>query len=337
MRVFSWIAAGIVAISLCGCIAQSSAPQPQRLEAFKFVSGFFGLDAARERGGQASQMTVIGAGFSRTGTKSLEAALVRLGHKVYDTRSMMQLGHVAQWEEAAAEYKATGNLTMFDHLLAEMEAKGYTATLDFPMNLYAPLFAKRRPLAKVLMSVRASEESWVEAWATVNKILGHFIARPWKWIIDMHFTQRILMTLYDFDFEYSQYLEHISRPLPWFEVVHLNPTLDTETGREAWKALHRRLQRELEEQLPKERFATFDVRSGWGQLLRFLEIDDPALAAEPFPRVNDRGSLQAVRLVMDIIAAGLPLWVLLQLWVLHCSVRWCCCRRSGQPAKEKSG
>ena len=28
-------------------------------------------------------------------------------------------------------------------------------------------------------------------------------------------------------------------------------------------------------------------------MLRALEVDDPALAAETFPRVNDRGSLQA--------------------------------------------
>ena len=32
---------------------------------------------------QAARLTVIGAGWSRTGTKSLEAALIRLGHKAY--------------------------------------------------------------------------------------------------------------------------------------------------------------------------------------------------------------------------------------------------------------
>ena len=67
--------------------------------AFKFVSGFFGLDSAREKKTEAKELALIGAGFSRTGTKSLEAALLELGHKVYDTRSMLELKHISRWVE----------------------------------------------------------------------------------------------------------------------------------------------------------------------------------------------------------------------------------------------
>mmetsp|Transcript_18188 Transcript_18188/g.47298 ORF Transcript_18188/g.47298 Transcript_18188/m.47298 type:complete len:349 (+) Transcript_18188:73-1119(+) len=310
--------------------------EPRFVEAFKFVSGFFGLDAAREKGGQASKMTLIGAGFSRTGTKSLEAALLRLGHKVYDTRSMMELGHVTRWEMAAEQFKAAKNSTAVDQLLTEIEAQGYTATLDFPMNLFAPIFAELRPSAKVLMSARPSEESWVEAWGKVNEILGIFILRPWCWILDMGFNRRILRTMYQFEWEYPTYPEHIWRPVPWFEVIQRLPAFETQAARQAWLDLHQRLQRELEAQLPAERFATFDVRSGWKPLLDFLGIDNAALAAEPFPRVNDQGSLQAVRVTMDVVATGLPLWVLLTIWLFSKCAR-CLCRGMCKTTKEKRG
>ena len=42
-----------------------------------------------------------------------------------------------------------------------------------------------------------------------------------------------------------------------------------------------------------------DVSEGWAPLLAFLEVDDPKLASEDFPRVNDVQSLKTVRKVMD--------------------------------------
>jgi len=330
---FLW-SLGVVCFGICAGESDGSSTS-RSLEALRFVSGFFGLDAAHKRGRHAGQLTLIGAGFSRTGTKSLEAALLRLGHKVYDTRSMLESGHTSRWEDAAHEFRATGSTALLDQMLAEIEAQGYTATLDFPMNLFAPIFANRRPSAKVLMSVRPSEESWVEAWETINRILGIFVLRPWRWLIDMEFNKRILKTLYDFDFEYPVYPEHIWRPVPWFEVVQRFPAFESEAARGRWVQLHKRLQRELESQLPRERFRAFDVRSGWPPLLDFLGIRDASLAAEPFPRLNDRASLEAVRAVMDVLAAGLPLWLASALWLVSRCVG-CCLRRSPRTAtKEK--
>ena len=51
------------------------------------------------------------------------------------------------------------------------------------------------------------------------------------------------------------------------------------------------------------------MREGWAPLLAFLDVDDPALAAEAFPHENDIESLRAVRAAMDVVAIGLPLWI----------------------------
>lgn len=337
MRARAAFPAGVLAVLAGARLSAAEGPArggEQRLEALRFVSGFFGFDGAGVSEDRA-RLTVIGAGFSRTGTKSLEAALVRLGHKIYDIRSMLALGHVPMWEEAAKELMASGNTTLIDRLLDDMEGRGFTATLDLPMNLFAGVFAKRRPAAKVIMSIRPSVDSWFEAWATVNRILCIFIARPWRWLIpvDMNFNTRLLKTLRDFDWEFPTYPAHIRRPLPWFEIIERFPAFETEAKRQDWKDLHNSLERELRAELPEERFTTYDVRSGWVPLLRFLGIDDPALAAEPFPRVNDRKSLETVRLVMDVLAVGLPVLILLAVRLLYACARCACqaCR-----AKKKS-
>ena len=70
--------------------AAAAAEDGSSSSAFRFVGGFLGLDKERESASRSSDkaagLQVIGAGFSRTGTKSTEAALIRLGHKIYDTR-----------------------------------------------------------------------------------------------------------------------------------------------------------------------------------------------------------------------------------------------------------
>jgi len=284
-------------------------------EAFKFVGGFLGFDA--ERAAQAPKqpagLSVIGAGFPRTGTKSTETALIRLGHKIYDTRSMIELKQADQWVEAAIRIKA-GDTGPAEDLLQDIESRGYTATLDLPMNLFSETFAELRPSAKVLFTMRDIDR-WFESWHNVNMILNSFIARPWSWIVDMTFVNQICGA-FDFDYTYPTFPDHIDRPLPWFEIVRFMPSFSQDDSKDKWISFHNRVKKQLQESLPLSRFIAFDVRQGWAPLLTFLEIDDPQLAAEPFPRVNDIESLKTVRRVMDIVAISLPFWLILSLYLL---------------------
>ena len=117
-----------------------------RWEAAKFVSGFLGLDKQREAQAPPRGLQVIGGGFARTGTKSTEAALLRLGHKIYDTRSILECGHADRWVKAAQELR-DGQDQEIRTLLQDMEQRGYTATLDFPVNLFAKALAELRSAA----------------------------------------------------------------------------------------------------------------------------------------------------------------------------------------------
>ena len=132
-----------VAVALVSATADSGAT---RWEAAKLVSGFLGLDKQREAQAPPRGLQVIGGGFARTGTKSTEAALLKLGHKIYDTRSILECNHADRWVQAARELRE-GKYDEVRALLAEMEQRGYTATLDFPVNLFAKALAELRSAA----------------------------------------------------------------------------------------------------------------------------------------------------------------------------------------------
>ncbi|CAJ1385149.1 unnamed protein product [Effrenium voratum] len=284
----------------------------------RLVSGFLGLDHLREKKQRRAQLAIIGAGFSRTGTKSMETALSQLGYQIYDMRSMLQLGHVEGWLEAAQTWRR-GNSTALEKMLQTVEELGYTATLDLPMNLLAPALAEIRPSAKVVMTVRPLEE-WLESWANVNEVMSCLVVRPWRWLVDLNFNQQMLKVLYDFHWPYPEYPEHVRRPLPWFEIVTSLPGFEP-SMREEWLQLHRRLQQDLEPM--GRRVLVFDVRQGWPVLAEFLEVPIPE---GDFPRTNSIAGMRLARRVLDVLAAALPLWVPLALWLLWVlMLQLCCC------------
>src|SRR5436309_15782365 len=99
-------------------------------------------------------MKVIGAGFGRTGTLSVKAALEELGFgpcyhmvEVFDKPR-----HVELWQ-AAAEGKPID----WDELFA-----GYNAAVDWPACTFYQQLMQAYPAAKVLLTVR-EPQSWYES------------------------------------------------------------------------------------------------------------------------------------------------------------------------------
>jgi len=238
-------------------VAAARLSAASRMEAAKLVGGFLGLDKARERADGAGKLTLIGAGFSRTGTKSTEAALLELGHKIYDTRSILENNHADRWVDAAERLKR-GDDGAVAALLAEMEAAGYTATLDFPMNLFGHSLAALRPDAKILFTTR-NLDAWFASWYAVNDVLGIFVLRPWSWLVDFKFTEPICQA-FGFDMIVARYPDHVRRPLPWFERLKTLPSLDPPGSKERWIAFYERTRDALERDYP-DRFLAFDVKA----------------------------------------------------------------------------
>lgn len=274
-------------------------------------------------------LTIIGAGFGRTGTKSIEQALHTIGHRhIYDVTAILAHNHTYRWREAAKQWKYHQDTTLIQELVKEIEYLGYTVTLDTPMNLFAIPLAKIRPHAKVLYSIRDNEEKWLQSIKLItNKFIVKFTCRPWKWIVpDMINALNLLPILWDnVPIDDPKYPNHITRPLPWYEYCHIVPITQSKYDNFYFQ-LYKDFRKLIEDTIEPDRLLIFNVKEGWEPLINFLELSESHsyLMNEPFPFVNDQQTVKIVVLIMDIIAIGLPLWIsiiLALIWKVGVSIK----------------
>lgn len=104
-------------------------------------------------------LKIIGAGFGRTGTKSLQLALETLGYgKCYHMEALFRNPEgVKQWTSAYNEESVDWD-TLF---------KDYQSIVDFPGSIYYKELFKQYPDAKVILSVRDPEKWYQSALSTI--------------------------------------------------------------------------------------------------------------------------------------------------------------------------
>ena len=117
-------------------------------------------------------LSVIGAGFGRTGTMSLKLALEQLGfgpcyHMVEVLKNPKAPGY---WEDAA-----DGKAVDWEQVFA-----GYHSTADWPSTTFYKELADRYPDAKVILTVRDPEAWYASTQATIfAKPLPEDADNPW--------------------------------------------------------------------------------------------------------------------------------------------------------------
>lgn len=203
-------------------------------------------------------LDVIGSGFGRTGTKSLKAALERLGygpcHHMHEI--VENPAQAAHWQALAA-----GQSVDWDQVFA-----GYRSQVDWPGAHVWRELAEAFPGAKVIHSVRP-EAQW---WASFNKTIGKLMARYQDLPLPPHI--RDILTA-------------------WNDLAGRDTfggVLDDERiGLEAY----RKRTAEVREALPAHRLLVFDVAEGWEPLCAFLGAEIPD---EPFPHHNLRADFWEV-------------------------------------------
>lgn len=202
-------------------------------------------------------MKVIGAGFGRTGTMSLKAALEELGYGpcYHMTDVFEHPEHIRMWEAAIR-----GEPVDWDELFA-----GYQATVDWPGAAFYKELMEVYPDAKVLLSLR-DPEKWYEStrntiYATVNPshemitALGH--------------------------------APRLNNELIWKQTFGEN----FEDRRHAIEVFERH-NKEVKEYVPVDRLLVYEVREGWGPLCEFLGVEVPK--GKPFPHLNGTESFRAM-------------------------------------------
>lgn len=195
-------------------------------------------------------LSVIGPGFGRTGTMSLQRALTELGlgpcHHMEEV-----MGRPEQWPY----WRAVAAREQVD--FAQVFA-GFGAQVDWPGADYWRELMTINPDAKVVLSVRP-EDKW---WASFSDTIGPFMAN----------------------------MDKMSLPPPVKEMFGIMVELighrtigGNWMNKETALAAYRRRIAEVKAEVPAERLLVFDVAEGWGPLCAFLGKPVPAT---PFPRTN---------------------------------------------------
>jgi hypothetical protein len=195
-------------------------------------------------------MKIIGAGVSRTGTMTMQAALETLGYHCYHMKEVpREPGHLDAWYQFM-----TGRAPMDWHALF----RKFEATVDTPACWYYQELVEAFPDAKVILTLREPER-WYESFVTLRTTVNRF--RPLSRLIPkMTKMYRLIDALQDKIFGGS------------LERAHCIQVFN------AHNAAVQRL-------VPKDRLLVFRVAEGWEPLCQFLGC--PVPEGIPFPHLNE--------------------------------------------------
>jgi hypothetical protein len=241
---------------------------------------------------------VIGAGFGRTGTWSLKAALEVLGFGpcYHMTEVFAHPGHADFWSSAWR-----GEPVDWEGVLGD-----YGATVDWPACTFYEDLMERYPEAKVLLSVRDPERWYESTRSTIYEL---------NMLIDSSAIARLifgLSSLLVFG-GFAGGRSSMVNDLIW------QGTFDGRFEDEAYAIeVYERHNDEVKRRVPSGRLLVYEVQDGWGPLCEFLDVPEPE---GPFPRLNDaaqmRRGMKAVRALSTALPVALTLSIAAALVLLR--------------------
>jgi Sulfotransferase domain len=226
---------------------------------------------------------VIGAGFGRTGTTSLKAALEELGFGpcYHMTEVFAHPEHadfwISAWRKEPADWEGV--------------LGGYEATVDWPACTFYEELMEQHPEAKVLLSVR-DPERWYQSTSSTIYELSMLIEKSTvsRWIFG-------LMSLLIFG-GFTGRRSSLANEIIW---------QGTFEGRFEDKGyaieVFERHNEEVKRRVPPERLLVYEVKQGWGPLCEFLGVPEPE---EPFPRLNDTAQMRRGMKAVRALAVAAP-------------------------------
>lgn len=229
-------------------------------------------------------LKVIGAGFPRTGTSSMKAALERLGfgpcHHMFDVGS--DSDRARRWAPLASPEVEPD----WDYVL-----EGFRSCVDWPAAFFWRELADAYPEAKVVLTVR-DPHTWIASMQTLiadgpARLQTEKLAPEMAGLVENMMTTRPLLE--------RMIRDGLGSDRAFGELLDEKDSL---------MAFERHVAT-VKESLPAERLLVFDVREGWEPLCRFLGVDVPA--GEPFPHLNDSKVMQeSIERLMQGENIGLP-------------------------------
>ena len=222
-------------------------------------------------------MKIIGAGFGRTGTTSLKAALETLGFgpSYRLTEVFKHPEHVAFWEAARR-----GEGVDWEGFFS-----GYGVAVDWPAFTFYGELVQAFPEAPVILTVR-DPDRWYESVRSTIYEIRKLSAGPAP--------MRLAFASAGLFAPAVTGIARLADETLWegtFDGRFEDKPYAIET--------FRRHNEDVKRRVPAERLLVYDVREGWEPLCDFLGVEAPD---EPFPHLNDTREMR--RRLLGLVAAS---------------------------------
>lgn len=218
-------------------------------------------------------MEVIGAGFGRTGTLSIKAALEELGFGpcYHQFELLKNPAHKSIWEDAARG----------EPVVWEAVFEDYQSTVDWPACAYYKELMQAYPHAKVLLSVRDPDE-WYES--TLTSIYS--LART---LHDARGAALVPSGTHPTQAQDSATADLSEGPKGVIWGTTFSGRFE---DRDHAIGVFNRHNEEVKRYVPSDRLLVYEVKDGWEPLCEFLDVEAPG--GTPFPFLNDKDALMTL-------------------------------------------
>lgn len=225
-------------------------------------------------------MNVIGAGFGRTGTTSLKAALEELGvgPAYHMTEVFDHPEHVHLWEAARRGERVDWE-TFFS---------GYGVAVDWPACAFYEELMEAFPDAKVILTLR-DPDRWYESVRDTIYGIHRISSGP--------LPLRLSFVLLGLFAPGITGIVRLADDVVWHDTFRDR----FEDRRYAIETFNRHNE-EVRRRVPPDRLLVLNVGEGWGPLCDFLGVEAPD---KPFPHLNDTREMRR-RLLGLAASAALP-------------------------------
>ncbi|KAI8144352.1 P-loop containing nucleoside triphosphate hydrolase protein [Fennellomyces sp. T-0311] len=199
-------------------------------------------------------LKVIGAGYGRTGTESLRAALNMLGYSTHHMREMLftRDGYPEIFQEA---YEHPDHDIDWDKVY-----EGYDAAVDWPTAEFVEPLLKKYPDAKVLLTYR-DPDSWYKSVSNTLNPMANSVMK-------------------------DSNVEYLNRLHSMVSTIAMDGAIaDTERFKDE-ETIKRKYMEHIEwvkKFVPAEKLLVLELGEGWDRLCAFL---DKPVPSEPYPRTN---------------------------------------------------
>ncbi|XP_077972780.1 uncharacterized protein LOC144428016 [Styela clava] len=213
-------------------------------------------------------MKVIGAGFSKTGTKSLHTALLKLGYcTVYDALE----NAVYLEDEWKTIFEKGWSFEIFKKMYENIDA-----VVDVPAFYFWEDIYNAFPDAKIILTVRENEDVWFKS------LKGHMECR------DKIFVQHLL-EWFSPSWKRTQVMRHnYGEKIYGDRYMFDSKWFGRKMNEQLLKLIYRQHNAYVLHKAPKTKLLVFNVKDGWEPLCKFLGEPVPD---EPFPHKNPKGGI----------------------------------------------